>query len=141
MTLDTRCAATTYAAAVAAAVARTGLSLTLDLAKLPPLLLLLLLLSLLRLRCPLQLLQLFILLCCPQQIILQRIEHIVEIEELGGAEKVLHILRLCCTTLALSAGALCQLIGGCILARCRYNISTITDLQRAKRERKAKFMG
>lgn len=129
MTLHPRCAATTYVA-----VARIGLSLALDLAKLP------LLLSLLRLRCSLQLLHLFILLCCPQQIILQCIEHIVEIEQLGGAEEILHILRLCCTTLALCAGALCQLIGGCILARCRYYISTITDLQR-ERERESKVDG
>lgn len=133
MTLNPRCcaAAAPNASSVAvAAAARIGLSLALDLAKLT-----LLLLCLLRFRCasaPLHLLCLFILIGCPQQIILERIEHIVEIEKLGGIEEILHVLRMCCTTFAVCAGALCQLIGGCILASCRNYISTITDLKNGR---------
>lgn len=144
MTLDPRCCCAAAAAptasvvaAASAAAARAGLSLALDLAKLT---LLLLLLSLFRFCCrggssPLQVLHLIILIGCPQQIILQSIEHIIKIEQLGGIQEILHILRLCCTTFTMYAGALCQLIGSGILARGRNYISTITDLQKRKSAR------
>lgn len=74
----------------------------------------------------------------PEQVFFQCVEHVVEIEQLGGAEEVLHVLRVRRSPLALGAGALCQLVGGCVLAGGRDNVSAVADLPENKQMGKGK---
>jgi len=48
----------------------------------------------------------------PEQVLFERVQHVVQIEQLGRAEEILHILRVRRPPLSVGTGALCQLVGG-----------------------------
>lgn len=72
---------------------------------------------------------------CPQKVLFEGVEHIVEVEQFGGAKEFVYVLRVHRSPLALGTGALRQLVGGGVLARGRYDVGAVADLREEREEK------